>query len=160
MADKITEPVTPTDLNPAPLGPLSGNWNDDDREAYEGDFEQADHGPEKVTGVPHPVAELPVATRLITRSVTVGTIGGALADPILILPRDDNRISLSVTCIGSALGTFRLGTTKSDCYNGETFSAPANTPMVLSLDGHTGGLWAYSVDAANAITLSVVAVTK
>lgn len=159
MTDHITEPVTPNNLDPAPLAPLAGDWHDDDPIAYEGDFQAADHTPGKWQGVPHTVVELPVPTRLLTRAVVVGTVNGAIADPIQILPADVNRKALTIEALATVAATFRLGAEKTNCYDGQVFSAPANVPVIMSIDAHTGALWAYS-DSANSVTVSVVAVTK
>jgi len=158
MTDKITTPVAPDVLNPAPLGPLSGDWHDDDAQVYEDDFVHADQTPQDHAGIPHTVAELPVTTRLLSRNATVGTVNGALVDPIMLFPADPNRKSLTIMSLAAALAGYRLASSKSGCFNGENFFTPAGAMLVFSLDDHTGALWAYSTDA-NAVSLTVAAVT-
>ena len=156
MTDKITEPVTPDVLNPSPLGPLSGDWKDDDADAYEADFRPNDPQPAKAYGLPHTKVELPPTNRLLVRTVNIGTVGTTVQDPIQLLPADLNRKSLTVQAF-AANKPYVIASSKSDCYSGAqltTTSPVAN----LVLDGYTGALWAYSSDAAT-IPVTVIAVT-
>lgn len=165
MNDRLTEPIAPDVDNPAPLGPLAGNWHDDDAEAYEDDFIHADHRPpEEVTGVPHVKDELPITTRLVTRTETVGTVNGVATDPIQILPADPNRKSVTIAFRGSATTNLLIGPEKSQMYSQHlalTLYAPNSAVAIpIVLDGHTGPVWVHCIDPANSVMVSVVAVTS
>lgn len=158
MTDKITQPVPPDVTAPVPLGTLAGDWHDDDASVYEADFDHGDVGPDKFSGVPHPKPSIKPNTRLLTRTVTVGTVNASLVDPIQIIPADPNRQNVSIVVSGAAATSFRIGAEKTDCYNGNDIPCPStNAPIVLNL--HTGALWAYSISGTPVI-VSVIAVTS
>jgi hypothetical protein len=158
MTEKITQPIAPDIENPAPLGPLSGDWKDDDSAVYEADFVAADHGPEKTVGIKPSVEKIKIATRLIVRNVTVGTVNGALVDPILLLPADVNRKSLQLQAYSAAATTYIIGDSKSDCYNGVALNGGPGV-VILTLTDHTGAVWLYSTDVAS-VDVTAVAVTE
>jgi hypothetical protein len=160
MSDKITEPVTPEVLDPVPPAPLAGDWHDDDAQVYADDFIAADHGPDKFLGVPHTAAEIDPTTRLLTRNGQVGTINGVQADPIMLLPADPNRKTLTVLAYADTKLTVIIASSKSECFNGTTFLTVAGGGVVtVPLDGHTGAVWAYSAAAA-AVDITALAVTR
>lgn len=155
MPESITEPMPPEELNPAPLGPLSGDYKDDDSAVYEADFEAAPHGPVKQSGVPAPVKEIKRSTRILHRSVTVG----AGADPLMLFPADVNRRSLIIQPIGTGTAEFVIASSKSDCYSGAQFHSDfSGIGVSFDLSGHTGALWVYST-SANATSVNGIAVT-
>lgn len=158
MTDSINEPIAPDDLNPAPLGPLSGDWHDDDAAAYEGDFEAADHGPVKQAGVPFPVTKTPIRERLITKDATISS--NRLSEPVMLFAPDVNRKSLTITAVNTtgALDTYFVGSTKSDVFNqARMLAVPGG--ITTYLDGFTGALWVYT-DSANDIRIAAMAVTE
>lgn len=166
MTDKITEPMTPEVLDPVAPSPLAGDWNDDDAAVYQDDFIQADHGPDKFMGVPHTVAELPPINRLVTRSLTVGTLNGVLYDPVLLLSADPHRIHLLIQWRARPAVSntgLRIADDRSKCFSDDSAMllwGPNVTAGFMTLDGYTGPLWGYSADTANYINISVAAVTS
>lgn len=143
MTEKITAPIAPDVTAPAPLGPLSGDWKDDDAKVYEDDFAHADLGPEKVEGVPHKVEKLPPVTRLLTAAQTIDGNSG----PVMLLPADPNRKSLILKVVSATPNErFVFGSSKSDCFGGQQFVTGTNLATGVSfaevnLTGHTGALW-------------------
>jgi hypothetical protein len=158
MTEKLTESVTPGLDNPAPLGPLAGNYKDDDAEAYEDDFEAAPHGPVAQAGVPHKVEEIKPTTRLLVVTQTVGTVNGAIQEPLMLLPADPNRIGLVLKPWANANRPFVIGSSKSDCYSGAVIENVPQAPSI-DLNGHTGAIWCYSTDAAT-IAVTAIAITQ
>jgi hypothetical protein len=159
MTDKLTEPMPPTDLDPRPLGKLSGDWNDDDAGVYEDDFTQADHRPEtKVLGVPHPVAELKPTTRILGNTALVGNINGAQTDPIMLFPADPNRVKCIIQVMATNGTEFTLSDSKTGCYNGLNFYS-STAGGIIDISGHTGAVWAHSISTGNSVKVSVIVVT-
>lgn len=157
MTRELDSPIPPEDLNPAPLGPLSGDWHDDDAAAYEQDFASANEGPQERAGIPHTKDQLPPETRLLASKASVGTVNGTIQDPVMLLPPDRNRKAISVQVLGTNGDLVTLADSKSGCFNGANWQAAA-AGGIVSLDGHTGALWAYS-NIANAVVVAVLAVT-
>lgn len=157
MTDKLTEPITPTGLDPLPHDPIAGDWKDDDAPAYEGDFQEAPQGPQKYGGVPHTVAEITPPTRIVTRTFTVTGDGTNPPDPIQVLPADLHRQKLYIICT-TTFG-WQMGSEKSDVYGAPNFAGNGSTTG-YDLSGHTGALWIYTASPTVALTIKVWEVTK
>lgn len=163
MNNEIIDPITPEDLNPVPFAPLAGNTSDDDALAYEEDFEAADQGPLKYTGLPHPKETLPLANRLVASTLTISTGGGV--DPVMVLPEDVRRKRLIVHIVGASAGLTPVffGSSKTDVYNGALVHAVRYAgndfvnPPVLDLEGYTGAFWVRLNAALAAGTIFITA---
>lgn len=159
MTDKITESITPTDLDPVPFDPLAGDWKDDDAPVYEGDFQAADHTalPKPPRGVPHTVDEIDPCTRIITRVFSITGDGTNAPDPVQVLPRDPHRTKLFVICT-TTFG-WQFGSQKSDVYGAPIMSGNGSTTG-FDLSGHTGALWIYTSSPTVNLGIKVWAVSK
>lgn len=156
----LNDPIPPDLDNPAPHGPLAGDHTDDDGWALDEHFEPADQSPIDWGVKPTPtVTELPSPTRIVTRTFLVTPDGTNLPQPVMVLPRDLNRVKLYLIC--TALAGFQFGSEKSDVYGAPTMPDNAATTG-LDLSGHTGALWVYTptIDAAKPLTIRVWAVTS
>jgi len=159
----LNEQTAPELSNPVPHHPMAGNWSDDDGPATDDYFEAPTHAPISHDTLPDPTAkiELPIPTRLLCRSLVLGSIDGVNpTDPIPILPADVNRKALLmvVTVAGSASGV-KIGSAKSDVYYSPVFAANGNIGYDLS--GHTGALWVYNsaTAVADKVTVDVTAIS-
>jgi hypothetical protein len=167
MNDRIVNPIAPDLLDPHTHAPLAGDWKDDDAQVYEADFAYMDDGPQTSKGLPHVVETLKVTTRMLHRTGTVGTVSTILADPIMLMPADPNRKSLSVNIVALAAPgagtTVVFGDSKSDCYNngvnGYYVTNTAPTSPMINVP-HTGALWAWSPTGNVAITVNAIAITE
>lgn len=163
MTDSIVDPMTPEDLDPAPLGPVAGDTHDDDSQAYEAEFEAAPVPPIEYSGIPYKETEIKPNTRLVTRQVSVGLINGVIQDPIMLFPADPNRIALSFYGRSDAVRYLRFASEKTGCFDGVEFMTTATTVArsltALEFNGHTGAVWVYST-ADQEVIVSGVAVTR
>lgn len=165
MTDNITEPVTPELTDPVPFSPLAGDWKDDDAQVYDDDFSETQGAPlDNAMGVPHAAAKIKPTSRLIHRSIPVGTpAGGAVSPPIMLLPADPNRKSLTLFAYADTQKYFTFGSDQGDCFNGNQYPVFVTTVSrswpSLTLDGHTGAVWVYS-DSSTPVVCVAVAVTE
>lgn len=145
----LTKPITDAVTDPSPLGRLAGDWHDDDAQAIDEYFEEADHGPQQYIGIKPAVEKIANPTRILNVKTPVGNASVTLYDPVQVFPPDLNR----KVCNIIADGKFNVGSEKTDVYNGVTF--PANT--LVTMNGHTGSLWIYSTENSVVnVTISVV----
>lgn len=149
----LTDSPLPDLEDPRPLGPLHGDVRDDDGIALDQFFEATYQGP-PVESESQAYAELstPILTRLISRRVTVGTVGGVLYDPVQVLPADANRRDLIV----DADGIISIGSDKTDVYQSGVIN-PSSTPWQTGK--HSGAVWVYST-SDQPVSVSVWAVTS
>jgi len=136
LTGPLTPPIAPAEVNPQPHRTLAGNHADDDGQAIDDWFEAAPAGPVKYDDAPRPTAPevKPVATRLLTRTVTVGMPGTTLYDPVQLFPADTRRKSLVIQVADSD---------PTDVLT--TVASPA-----------AGADWAYTVPVGQSLKLSAV----
>lgn len=168
MTDKITEPVAPEVTDPAPLGPLSGDWHDDDSQVYDEDFLINPGGPVDPMGVPHAHETIKPCTRLIVRSAYLDTN----SPPFQLLTADPNRKSLDLTINALAQGVLVIADSLSGCFNGQYIAlgsgnAFPQTNTVWRTTEHTGPVWVYIGNTPNPVgvplnpmQVHVIAVTE
>jgi len=160
----INEPMPPEILDPVAHRKMAGDWTDDDGLALDEYFEAPSHEPVSHDTLPDPYAKvsIPEVTRMLNRSLTLGSTDGVNAgDPVMLLPADPNRrvCLLIVTVAGSATG-IRMGSARSDVYGAPLYAA--NGSIGYDLSGHTGAVWVYnpSTAVADTATVSITTVTS
>lgn len=156
----LTDPVKPDLDSPTPSRELAGNHADDDAYAIDEYFEPAEQSPIDYGQVPITAAEtLAQPTRIITRTFLLTADGTNTVPPLMVLPRDLNRVKLYVVCTTTA--GFQIGSELADVYGSPVMAGNEGT-FPLDLCGHTGALYVYSptTDAAKPLLVKVWAVTS
>lgn len=148
---ELTDSPTPELLDSAVHRRLAGDWNDDDGLALDETFEPPFHGPVVSETLLAAKEEIKTPTRLLSRTVQVGSPGGVTYDPVQVFPVDLNRIKVIVQTDDNVV----IGSEKSDVYN----NASVLSTTQWSVDNHTGAIWVYSTEA-NIVNVTVWCVTK
>lgn len=148
---ELTPAIEPDLSDPAPLGPLAGNHADDDGQALDDYFEAPSHGPLSYDDLIVPqVDNIAPTNRILSRNLNM-TVGD---DPVLILPKDVNRLSLNLyfNCNGSngSNNVLRFASEKSLVYDGamvypvwNSNALASGRSYVINLDKYTGALWVW-----------------
>ena len=138
---------------------IAGNVPDPDAAVLNTLVEQDAIPPTPVEEPSSPVIPLDtprLASRMLTQSIKVDPTWS----PFMVLPADPRRLSLRIHVISdTATDYIRIA---DDAGKLQALSASALVYVndICALDNHTGPLWVYAPDAANPVTLSVIAVSE
>lgn len=141
-------------IDPAPLGPISGDHNDDDGRAIDEAFEAADWGPQAYGGVKVDREDLPPVTRLITVMMDVPPIanGGV---PIMFFPPDRNRVCMILD--GDNAG-WNYGSDPNELAALTRLNAGgsigSSSPLIIA--GHTGAIWISTPVSTATVSVTVI----
>lgn len=164
MTDHIVNPIAPERVDPLPFGKLSGDWSDDDGIAQDQVLEQADHRPDlrQSKPIPYPSDQVKPETKIIMRSKQILVTDAVV--PVMILPPDRNRITLSLivrTATVAAVNSLTFADSQAGCFGNDQILMLSTTPTTIELDNHTGALWTMQGSGASTGTVyyTVIAVT-
>ena len=161
----INRPEIENTNDPHPLGPLSGDYTDDDGRAIDDYFESADHNPVKETGLPKDQVrdqkDIPVADRLISRTLPLVSLAAA-GDVIQFFSADLNRKKL-IIYVEAAASHIRVGSQKTDVYGAGLLGGVATGVAngggnIYDFGPYTGAVWIGADDFSGNVTAYCVTV--
>lgn len=150
---ELNTPVTPAiteDVLDPGFHPIAGNTRDDDGQALDQTFEPMYTGPVASESYSLGIEETKKTTRILSRSITLDSTS-ALADPVMILPADPNRLHIRIT----ATAAINITSDKTDVYGAGLL--PTNT--MWPNDYHTGAVWVYNPLLGTSATVSIWSIT-
>jgi hypothetical protein len=139
MAEVVTSgPAPGREGESLPETKFKGDWGDDDGQAIDDYFAHPDLGPDADEKFDFSDFDTTPVTRFVIRTLPI------LDDmePLHLLPRDTNRISVSIAVVCQTNGDFvwlRYSDSKSGSYDGAILSSE-NPPMSLP---HNGDVWVH-----------------
>lgn len=166
----INRPEVNINDDPHPLGPLAGDYQDDDGRALDDYFESADHMPVKETGLPaaqvNDQKDLPIVDRTISRTLVLTPIdltnGG---QPIMFFAADLRRKFLKIVVVTDN-AVISFGSQKADCYGGGYLYGPIRTPavpaapVIYDFPNYTGAVWIGAISGDAPISVSAYCITQ